>query len=67
MEQVITDLFMACVYVLQVLGGSPGEFGYGYYLANLLIFVVLQPSLIVIFFALWRFEKRQRKALKNAN
>ena len=67
MEQVVTDLFMACVYVLQVIGGSPGEFGYGYYLANLLIFVVLQPSLIVIFFVLWRFEKRQRKALKNAN
>ena len=67
MEQVITDLFMACVYVLQVIGGSPGEFGYGYYLANLLIFVVLQPSLIVIFFALWRLEKRQRKALEKAS
>jgi len=45
MEEFITDLFMRCVYILQVIGGSPGEFGYGYYVANILVFVVLQPSL----------------------
>ena len=27
MEQVITDLFMACVYVLQVIGGSRASLG----------------------------------------
>ena len=44
-------------YVLQVIGGAPGEFGFGYYLTNLLIFVVLQPALILLFFCLWRQER----------
>jgi len=59
-EKLITDFFMFCVYVLQVIGGSPGEFGYGYYLANILIFVILQPALIVLFFVLWRLEKKKK-------
>lgn len=60
-EQFITNFFEVCVYILQVIGGSPGEFGYGYYLANILIFVVLQPALIVLFFVLWRLEKKKTK------
>ncbi len=58
-EDVIKEIFMVCVYILQVLGGSPGEFGHGYYLANLIIFVVLQPALIILFFVLWRIEKKK--------
>ena len=61
-EKIITDLFMLCVYILQVIGGTPGEYGFGYYLANIIIFVVLQPTLILLFFILWRKEKR-----KNSN
>ena len=61
-EKIITDLFMLCVYILQVIGGTPGEYGFGYYLANIIIFVVLQPALILLFFILWRNEKR-----KNSN
>ena len=61
MEDFITDLFMRCVYILQVIGGSPGEFGYGYYVANILVFVVLQPSLTLLFFMLWRRERRLRR------
>jgi uncharacterized membrane protein len=61
-EKIITDLFMLCVYILQVIGGTPGEYGFGYYLANIIIFVVLQPVLILLFFILWRKEKR-----KNSN
>lgn len=64
MESFITELFMLCVYVLQVLGGAPNEYGYGYYLANIVIFVVLQPALILLFFALWRVERRKRKLLR---
>jgi len=45
--------------VLQIIGGSPGEFGFGYYLANILIFVIIQPVLIVLLFILWRKEKRK--------
>jgi len=62
LEQFITDFFMWCVYILQVIGGAPGEFGFGYYLANIVIFVFLQPALIILFFILWRKEKR-----KNSN
>ena len=62
LEQFITDFFMWCVYILQVIGGAPGEFGFGYYLANIVIFVFLQPALITLFFILWRKEKR-----KNSN
>ena len=54
-EELITDFFMSCVYLLQVIGGSPGEFGYGYYLVNILLFVVIQPVLIILFFILLRF------------
>ena len=61
-EKFITDFFMWCVYILQVIGGAPGEFGIGYYLANIVIFVFLQPTLIILFFILWRKEKR-----KNSN
>lgn len=58
-EDVIKEIFMVCVYILQVIGGTPGEFGHGYYLANLIIFVVLQPALIILFFVLWRIEKKK--------
>ena len=61
-EKLITDFFMFCVYILQVIGGTPGEYGFGYYLANIIIFIVLQPALILLFFILWRKEKR-----KNSN
>ena len=58
-EKFITDFFMWCVYILQAIGGAPGEFGFGYYLANIVIFVFLQPALIILFFLLWRKEKRK--------
>ena len=60
LEQFITDFFMWCVYILQVIGGAPGEFRFGYYLANIVIFVFLQPALIILFFILWRKEKRKK-------
>ena len=40
-EKIITDFFMLCVYILQVIGGAPGEYGFGYYLANIIIFMIL--------------------------
>ena len=58
-EQFITDAFMYCVYILQIIGGAPGKSGFGYYLSNLMIFVILQPGLILLFFILWRLEKRK--------
>jgi len=60
LEQFITDFFMWCVYILQVIGDAPGEFGFGYYLANIIIFEFLQPALIILPFIFWREEKEQQ-------
>lgn len=60
-EEIIKEIFMACVYVLQIIGGKAGEFGHGYYLANLMIFVILQPALIILFYILWRIERKKNK------
>ena len=38
--------------------------GMGYNLANLVIFVILQPALIDLFFVLWRKEVRKSKEAK---
>jgi len=54
-EKFITDFFMWCVYILQVIGDATGEFGFGYYLVNIVILVFLQPVLIILFFG----EKRK--------
>lgn len=57
----ISDFFNWCVLVLEVIG----EFtGMGYELANIVIFVILQPALILIFFVLWRKEKNRNKISK---
>jgi len=36
----------------------------GYELANIVIFVILQPGLILLFFILWRNQKNKIKNLK---
>ena len=53
----IESFFYACVRLLELIG----EFtGLGYHLANILIFVVLQPTLILMFLCLWLKERRNR-------
>jgi hypothetical protein len=54
----IHDFFNWCVYVLEVIGNVTGM---GYELANIVIFVILQPGLILLFFILWRMEKKKNK------
>ena len=56
MQEYIDLIFNVCVYILQVIGNVTGM---GYNLANLVIFVVIQPLLILIFFTLWRIEKKK--------
>lgn len=53
----INDFFNWCVYVLEVIGNVTGM---GYELANIVIFVIIQPALILIFFILWRIEKKKK-------
>jgi preprotein translocase subunit YajC len=57
----INDFFNLCVYVLEVIGNVTGM---GYELANIVIFVFIQPLLILIFFILWRREAKKNKPSK---
>jgi len=58
----IEQFFLWCVGVLEVIGEVTGM---GYELANIVIFVILQPGLILLFFILWRFEKKRKIKLSN--
>ena len=56
----IDQLFWICVDVIKLIGDVTGM---GYNLANIVLFVILQPGLIVLFYALWRREVRKNRAL----
>lgn len=58
----VNNFFNWCVYVLEVIGSFTGM---GYELANIVIFVILQPALIILFFALWIFEKKKNNKIKS--
>jgi hypothetical protein len=58
----IEQFFLWCVGVLEVIGEVTGM---GYELANIVIFVILQPGLILLFFILWRFEKNRKIKISN--
>ena len=52
----IDQLFWICVDVIKLIGDVTGM---GYNLANIVLFVILQPGLIVLFYVLWRREVRK--------
>ena len=58
----IDQFFLWCVWVLECIGEVTGM---GYELANIVIFVILQPGLILLFFILWRFEKKRKVKISN--
>ena len=59
MEELIHDFFRWCVEALVWVGNVTGM---GYELANIAIFVILQPLLILIFLILWlRARKKNPK------
>ena len=55
----IGNFFFWCVDVLVIIGEVTGM---GYALSNIVIFVILQPSLILLFFILWRKERKKNKS-----
>lgn len=57
MQVLIDDIFNYCVYILVLIGDITGM---GYNLANIVIFVLLQPGLILLFMYLWLREKRKK-------
>ena len=56
--KMIDQFFNWCVLVLVAIGNITGM---GYELANIVIFVIIQPALILLFFVLWRREKIKNK------
>jgi hypothetical protein len=54
----INYFFNFCAYVLEEIGTITGM---GYELANIVIFVIVQPALIILFYVLWRKEKNKCK------
>ena len=56
--RMISDFFNWCVLILEVIGDFTGM---GYELANIVIFVFLQPGLIIIFYFLWQKEKKKNE------
>ena len=55
----INDLFNWCVLVLEIMAEATGM---SYELINILIFIILQPLLILVFFYLWiRVRKKYRE------
>ena len=52
----IHSFFNWCVKVLEWIGDVTGM---GYELANIVIFVILQPALILLFFVLWLRAKKK--------
>ncbi len=52
----INDFFNWCVLVIDIVGDITGM---GYELTNIVLFVILQPALIILFYVLWRREKNK--------
>ena len=57
----IDQFFLWCVWVLEVIGEVTCM---GYELANIIIFVILQPGLILLFFILWRNQRNKNNKFK---
>ena len=58
----INDFFNRCVLVLEIMADLMGM---SYELINILIFVILQPLLILFFFYLWRREKHKFREISD--
>jgi uncharacterized membrane protein len=58
----INDFFNWCVLVLENMAQYTGM---SYELINILIFVILQPLLILIFFYLWQRERHKFREISD--
>ena len=58
----INNFFNWCVLVLEIMAGATGM---SYELINILIFVILQPILILIFYYLWRRERKKYREISD--
>jgi len=58
MQEIIYKIFNIAEAALIFLGNITGL---GYEMVNYLLFIYIQPGLIILFFILWRREKKKRK------
>ena len=63
MSEFLVILYDLALVALQWIGGEVGAMGLGYYIANIAVFVFIQPSLILIFMGLWLRQKRKNRRL----
>ena len=54
--ELISDLFQLCVNVMHLLADLTNT---SYKEINTIVFLIVQPSLVLIFFLLWRYEKKK--------
>ena len=62
MSEFLVAYYMWAYGALQLLGGNTDL---GYMLVNFLIFVFIQPGLILLFFVLWRKERNKHLMSKS--
>ena len=62
--ELIDKIFWECVQFIEYVGNFTGL---GYEFTNILLFVVIQPLLIIVFLFLWLKEKRKNRSLLNTN
>ena len=55
LRPIIKDFFYWCVDVIEVIGDVTGL---GYMLSNIVLFIFLQPALILFFMWLWLKERK---------
>ena len=63
MTTFLISIYDIALIVLQWLGGEVGTMGFGYFVANIVIFVFVQPSLIIMFFLLWSRQRKKNKLM----
>ena len=63
MSAFLISIYDIALITLQWLGGEVGTMGFGYFVANIVIFVVVQPSLIIIFLLLWLRQRKKNKLM----
>ena len=63
MSAFLISIYDIALIVLQWLGGEVGTMGLGYFVANIVIFVVVQPSLIIRFLLLWLRQRKKNKLM----
>ena len=60
MQEIIYKIFNIAEAALIFLGNITGL---GYEMVNYLLFIYIQPGLIILFFILWRREKKKKQLL----